>query len=229
MAIVTEPGCAALGTVLGLGTIVIPGLPGTIEAQTGLPISGLPIALQPELLSLVNTLLFVQGSGCGLLPLAAERTVCVSDDDLTAALQQARPQLNLPGLPVQLGDFVPVPAPTAGSIVDMFRTLANLDVPGGAEVVAALNDVGECELRTRFTNVEAPPLPPAAGLVPPSIPTASTPSRVGSSSASEAVLAPEARLPARFGSPPVRRRLAMYLTPWPMHSRGGCSGLSWRD
>jgi len=164
--LVTEPGCAALGTVLGLGALVIPGLPGTIEAQTGLSLAGLPIDLQPELLSLVNTLLFVQGSGCGLLPLAAERTVCAPDDALSAALE-ARSFLNLPGLPVQLGDFVPVPAPTAGSVVDMFRTLARLNVPGAAEVVAAMNAVGDCELRTRFRNVEPPPIPSGAKLSPP--------------------------------------------------------------
>ena len=65
--VVAQPGCAALGTVLGLGALAVPGLPGTIEQQTGIPLSGLPIALQPELLSFVNTLLYVQGSGCGLL------------------------------------------------------------------------------------------------------------------------------------------------------------------
>jgi hypothetical protein len=194
--IVTEPGCAVLGTVLGLGAIVVPGLPGTIEAQTGLALSGLPVALQPELLSLVNTVLFVQGSGCGLLPLAAERTVCATDDDLAASLAQVREQLSLPGLPVKVGDFVPVPAPTAGSIVDTFRVLATLSVPGAAEVVAALNEVGDCGLRTRFTNVEpptvpaeptpAPPTPPPPGpIAPASVPPARLP-----------VLAPGPAVPA---------------------------------
>ncbi len=156
--VVTEPGCAVLGTLLGLGTLVIPGLPGTIEAQTGIPLSTLPIALQPELLGVANTLLFVQGSGCGLLPLAAERTVCASDDDIAAAMT-VRDRLNLPGLPMRVGDFVPEPSPVAGSVVDSFRGLGRLGVPGAAEVVAALNDVGDCELRRRFTNIEPPLLP----------------------------------------------------------------------
>jgi hypothetical protein len=168
--VVTQPGCAALGTVLGLGTLAIPGLPGTIEQQTGLPLSALPIALQPELLSFVDTLLYVQGSGCGLLPLAAERTVCASDDDIAAQAANVRAQLNLPGLPVQLGDFAPEPAPTAGAIVDTFRVLATLGVPGAADVVAALNNAGTCELRTRFTNVEPPPVPPDAAYTSPPAP-----------------------------------------------------------
>ncbi len=158
--ILTEPGCAALGTVLGLGAVVVPGVPGTIEAQAGISLAALPIALQPELLRLVDTLLFVQGSGCGLLPLAAERVVCASDDDLDAALQQIRQQLNLiPDLPVQVGDFVPVPAPTLGAVVDTVRVLARLGLPGAAEVSTALAEVGACGLRKRFTDVVAPDIP----------------------------------------------------------------------
>lgn len=158
--VLTEPGCAALGTVLGLGAVVVPGVPGTIESQVGISLAVLPIALQPELLRLVDTLLFVQGSGCGLLPLAAERMVCASDDDMDGALQQIRQQLNLiPDLPVQVGDFVPVPAPTLGALVDTVRVLAELGLPGATEVSTALADVGSCGLRKRFTNVVAPELP----------------------------------------------------------------------
>ena len=173
--LVSEPGCAALGTMLGLGAVVIPGVPGTLE-QGGVPLSGLPIALQPELLSFVNTILFIQGSGCGLLPLAAERTVCATDDDINAQAQQLRAQLNLPGLPVQVGDFVPVPSPTVGAIVDTFRVLATLGIPGATEVVAAFDDVGDCGLRTRLTNVEPPEVPdnPTAGPALPPLPELAT-------------------------------------------------------
>ncbi|MEY2426835.1 MAG: hypothetical protein QOI61_2407, partial [Actinomycetota bacterium] len=166
--ILTEPACAVLGGFLGLGTLALPGIPGTIEAQTGLPISSLPIALAPELLGVANMLLFVQGSGCGLLPLAAEHTVCASDDSIAAAMT-VRDRLNLPGFPLRVGDFVPEPSPIAGSLVDSFRALDRLGVPGAAEVATALNDVGDCELRRRAANLGPPALqaepkspPPAA-------------------------------------------------------------------
>ncbi len=180
--VLAQPGCAGLGTVLGLGTVVIPGIPGTLE-QVGVPLSVLPIALHPELLAIVDTLLFVQGSGCGLLPLAAERTVCASDDDLAAAADQLRAGLNLPGLPLQVGDFVPSPVPTAGAVVDTVQVLARLGVPGASEVAAALDDVGACDLRPRLLNLgapapvesAAPATPPRAEAVRPGLPEGRTP------------------------------------------------------
>ena len=169
----TEPGCAALGTVLGLGTLVIPGLPGTIESTTGLPLATLPIALQPELAAFVDTLLFVQGSGCGLLPLAAERTVCASDDDLAAACtRRAQPAQPDPRLAGAAGRLLAHPGPDRpGRSSTPSASSPPSRVPGAAEVVAALNEAADCGLRTRFTNVEPPEVPPdPAPVAPPSPP-----------------------------------------------------------
>ena len=153
----------------------------------------LPIALQPELLTFVDTILFIQSSGCGLLPLAAERTVCATDDEITAQARQVRTQLNLPGLPAQVGDFVPLPSPTAGAIVDTFRVLATLGIPGAAEIVTAFNDVGDCGLRARLTNVEPPELPdnPTPAPAPAPLP---------------AVTSPRSPTPPTFASPAVLPR-----------------------
>lgn len=198
---VTQPGCAALGTVLGLGALAIPGLPGTIEQQTGLPLSSLPIALQPELLAFVNTLLYVQGSGCGLLPLAAERTVCASDDEFAAAVNQVRAQLNLPGLPVNVGDFVPTPEPSAGSVIDTFHVLALLGILGARDVADALDAAGDCELRNRFANVEPPPIPPDP-VTPPIAPPPGGPQEIPETAAPPARATPSAPAPPPvIGSP----------------------------
>ncbi len=157
---VTEPGCAALGTLLGLGVVVIPGLPGTIEGNLGLPV---PEELQPELLTATNYLLYVQGTGCGLLPLAAERTVCSVDEQLLAPLDKLHGIEPPRGLPVNPIDLVPEPVAPAGVLVDTVRILARRGVPGAAEVVAALEEQGGCELRDRSPNIEPPPPPPTTG------------------------------------------------------------------
>jgi hypothetical protein len=209
--VVSQPGCAGLGTVLGLGTVVIPGIPGTLE-QVGVPLSVLPIELHPELLAIVDTLLFVQGSGCGLLPLAAERTVCASDDDLAVAAEQVRAGLNLPGLPLRIGDFVPPPVPTAGAVVDTVKVLAGLGVPGASEVAAALDDVGDCELRPRLLNLgvpaavdtAAPAAPPRTEPVGPDLPEGRTPVLAAPAPQQPAVVAPADRPTGPIRVAPVR-------------------------
>jgi hypothetical protein len=171
--VAAQPTCAVLGTALGLGTLAIPGLPGTIETQTGLPLSALPFALQPELLTLANTLLFVQGSGCGLLPLAAERTACATDDDLAAQLQALKPPPTT-GLPIDPFAFVPELVPPVGALVDAFRVLAAQGLPGAADVVTALEDAGPCEIRNRLRNIVPPALSPMSTPAAPSLPSAPT-------------------------------------------------------
>lgn len=150
----TEPGCAVLGTLLGLGVVVVPGLPGTIEGELGIP---LPPELGTELLTATKYLLYVQGAGCGLLPLAAARTVCSVDEQLLAPLASLG-DIEIPtDVPVNPLDLLPEPVAPAGVLVDTFRLLAAHGVPGAAHVVSALEEEGDCELRDRSGDVPPPP------------------------------------------------------------------------
>jgi hypothetical protein len=162
----TEPACATLGTLLGLGVVVVPGLPTTVETVTAIPLGGLPIDGRAELGAAVDLLLFVEGSGCGLLPLAAERTVCAADDGLLSPLRLPDLPVESTGVPLDPGDFVPILPPPAGTVVDTFGVLATIGVPGAREVADALDAVGDCGLRARFTAFGIPPAAPADPALP---------------------------------------------------------------